>query len=78
VVVSSCMPWPGTQKLAVLLAHEPNLPAPEVAWGTKVREKFFSNPGDGSDLCSYIRATSYGRADLVGDVFGPFEAHVPR
>jgi hypothetical protein len=52
-------------------------PPPDADWKRQVYEKVFNNPaGPGYDFRSYIRKASYGKADLVGDVYGPFNVRL--
>lgn len=70
--------WLGAKEVAFLLAQAPELPAPPVDWEAQARRKIFYDPVDGADLRAYIQKASYGKARLLGDVYGPFQVVAKR
>src|SRR5262245_26748697 len=70
--------WIGSREVAFILARAAELPPPPPDWEEQVRARAFFDPVFGSDLRGYIRAVSYGRARLVGDVYGPFDVVAKR
>jgi hypothetical protein len=72
------MAWIGTRELAVILANVQGFPTPPPTdqWKSEVKKRFFndpSNPAPDFDFKSYINRVSYGKANLTGDVFGPYD-----
>jgi hypothetical protein len=65
-------PWIGSREVAFVLASAPELPAPPPNWEAAARAKLFYDPATGADFRSYIRTVSYGKARLLGDVYGPY------
>ncbi len=70
--------WLGTKEVAFLLAHAPELPVPPADWEAQARRKIFYDPVDHADLRSYVKTVSFGKARLVGDVYGPFQVTAKR
>jgi hypothetical protein len=70
--------WIGSKEVAFLLAQAPELPAPPANWEESARQRIFFDPTNGADLRSYLRTVSYGKARLVGDVYGPFQVTAKR
>jgi hypothetical protein len=75
--------WIGQIQVAFLLIRangdpDPYVPPPpDSEWKRQVYEKVFSNSAAaGHDFRSCIRKASYGKADLVGEVHGPFNVDV--
>lgn len=64
--------WIGAKEVAFLLAQAPELPSPPMDFEAQARRKIFYDPVDRADLRSYIQTVSYGKARLVGDVYGPY------
>jgi len=70
--------WIGAKEVAFLLARAPELPAPPADWEDQARRKIFYDPVDRADLRSYVQTVSFGKARLVGDVYGPFQVTAKR
>jgi hypothetical protein len=70
--------WIGAKEVAFLLAQAPELPAPPANWEARARERIFFDAVNASDLRSYISTVSYGKARLVGDVYGPYQVAAQR
>jgi hypothetical protein len=76
------MPWVGSKEFAFILArlNAPEFGAAPGNFQALARRKIFYDPSPAGDrsLRAYIRKVSYGRARLVGDVFGPYNVPVAR
>ncbi|HET7091363.1 MAG TPA: hypothetical protein VFL17_22245 [Anaerolineae bacterium] len=72
------MAWNGSREVAFILADVPDFPRPPAEWERRVRERTFYDPVTGADLRAFIRAVSYGRARLTGDIYGPFNVALAR
>jgi hypothetical protein len=70
--------WLGTRKVAFLLAQASELPAPSADWESQARGKIFHDPVDSADLRTYVETVSFGKAQLVGDLYGPFQVTAKR
>jgi hypothetical protein len=65
-------PWIGSREIAFILAEAPELPPPPTNWEAAARVKLFHDLATGGDFRTYIRTVSYGKARLLGDVYGPY------
>jgi hypothetical protein len=70
--------WNGSREVAFVLARAKELPIPPADWEDQVRARAFFDPAAAADLRGYVRAASYGKARLVGDVYGPFDVTAKR
>jgi hypothetical protein len=70
--------WLGTKEVAFILAAAPELAPPPANWEAQVRARVFYDPTSGGDLRAYLRAVSYDKARLAGDVWGPFNVAAMR
>jgi hypothetical protein len=70
------MPWVGSKEFAFILAgvNAPEFASAPANFERLARRKIFYNPSPTGDrsLRAYVRQASYGRARLVGDVYGPY------
>jgi hypothetical protein len=72
------MAWLGTKEVAFIIVDSPDYPPLPQDWESRVRKRLFYDDEHLSDLRSYIRTVSYGKAKLTGDVYGPFSISLPR
>ena len=70
--------WIGSREVAFVLASAPELPPPPANWESQARAKLFYDPSSKGDFRSYIRTVSYGKARLLGDVYGPYAVTAKR
>jgi hypothetical protein len=74
------MSWIGSREIAFILASAvggpPQVSAPPPNWEALGRERIFYDPdpatGVDRSLRAYIRAVSYGRARVTGEMYGPY------
>ncbi len=77
------MTWIGTKDVAFILAHvnAPEFGNPPANWENLAAKKIFSDidPATAFDksFSAYIRTVSYGRAQLGGKIFGPYDVLSP-
>src|SRR5262245_31374062 len=74
--MSLVLPWTGTRRVAIVPVFNKQIdPPPPPDWEVQVRNRVFYDPdpstGQDRSFQSYLRALSYGRAFIEGEVFPP-------